>query len=71
MRGRSATQVVSANFISLPAAAGGVTTDLLDIAPVLLLLSLVIGGVAVASIMIGGAELPEREEERRPQEAHT
>ena len=73
MRGRIfATQVVSANFISLlPLLLVGVTTDLLDIAPVLLLLSLVIGGVAVASIMIGGAELPEREEERLPQEAHT
>jgi MFS family permease len=74
MRGRIfATQVVSANFMSLlPLLAVGAITDLVNITVVLLLLAAIVTGIAALSALVGGAELPtEQEEERSPQEVGT
>lgn len=70
MRGRIfATQVVSANFISLlPLLAVGAITDLVGITVMLLLLGVLVGGMGVLSARIAGVEPedvetePEREE---------
>jgi MFS family permease len=71
MRGRIfATQVVSANFISLlPLLLIGAITDLLNITIVLIMLAGVVGGTALLSEVAGPKdEEPERkEEERTPQ----
>jgi hypothetical protein len=69
MRGRIfATQVVSANFISLlPLILVGAMTDLLDITPVLLLLAAVVAVVAFISRSVGSPEESERRGEREPQ----
>jgi MFS family permease len=69
MRGRIfATQVVSANFISLlPLLVFGAITDLINIAPVLLLLAAALAAMAVISHRIGSQgerEGPPRREER-------
>jgi MFS family permease len=73
MRGRIfATQVVSANFISLlPLIVVGVITDLLKVTPVLLILAALVGALAVASGMMGAEEEREQHEERQPQEVGT
>lgn len=73
MRGRIfATQVVSANFISLlPLLIIGVVTDLLHTSVVLLLLSAVVLGMALASAIVGGSEWPEKAPRRSPQEVST
>lgn len=74
MRGRIfATQVVSANFISLlPLLVVGVITDLVGTALVLLILSVMVGGMAFISSRVGGAEDgdedEEAEESREPHE---
>lgn len=73
MRGRIfATQVVSANFISLlPLIVVGVLTDLVKVTPVLLLLAALVGTLAVASNAWGGQEEVEEANERQPQEVGT
>jgi MFS family permease len=60
MRGRIfATQVISANFISLlPLLMVGVVTDLVGITPVLLMLSLGLGVLAFVSHTVGSAPKP-------------
>ena len=69
MRGRIfATQVVSANFLSLlPLLLVGVLTDLIDITPVLLLLAVAVGAMAGVSRAVGSPEEAESREEREPQ----
>jgi MFS family permease len=73
MRGRIfATQVVSANFISLlPLIVVGVITDLLKVTPVLLILAALVAALAVVSNAWGGHEEAEEREERQPQEVGT
>lgn len=69
MRGRIfATQVVSANFISLmPLMIVGVITDLLQVPLTLIVLAAMVLAMAAASEMIGGRELP-RPAAARPRE---
>jgi MFS family permease len=69
MRGRIfATQVVSANFISLvPLLLIGAITDLVNVTVVLLLLAAVVGGTAVISQRMGIQEEQAAAEERTPQ----
>jgi MFS family permease len=69
MRGRIfATQVVSANFISLlPLLIIGVVTDLLHVPLVLILLAILIAGLAVVSSIVGGDELPRPASEPAPE----
>lgn len=71
MRGRIfATQVVSANFISLiPLMLVGVVADLLGITPVLLILSLGLGVLALVSNAVGSApkQPPPKASTREPQ----
>lgn len=69
MRGRIfATQVVSANFISLaPLLLIGAITDLVNVTVVLLLLSVAIAGMAVISQRMGMQAEHEKAEERTPQ----
>jgi hypothetical protein len=71
MRGRIfATQVVSANFISLlPLLLVGAVADLVGITPVLLMLSVGLGVLAFVSNAVGRAPPPppQREEAREPQ----
>ena len=74
MRGRIfATQVVSANFISLlPLLIIGAVTDLLSVPAVLLIIAVAIGGVAVVSMWVSrleDAEDGQRGPPREPQEA--
>jgi len=73
MRGRIfATQVVSANFISLmPLLVIGVITDWLKVPAVLLLVAAVVLAVAVASVVYGGDDVPGPASERTPQEVST
>lgn len=81
MRGRIfATQVVSANFISLlPLLAVGAITDWLGISWVLFILAVLVGGTGVLSERIAGPEfgeppegdLPRQEDARRQQEVST
>jgi MFS family permease len=73
MRGRIfATQVVSANFISLlPLIVVGVLTDLVKVTPVLLMLAGLVAALAIASNAWGGQEEVEEAEERQPQEVGT
>ena len=73
MRGRIfATQVVSANFISLlPLIVVGVMTDILKVTPVLLLLAAIVGALAVASAAWGSQDEMEESEARQPQEVGT
>jgi MFS family permease len=69
MRGRIfATQVVSANFISLiPLLLIGAITDLVNVTVVLLLLAAVVAGMAVISHRMGMQAEQETAEERTPQ----
>jgi MFS family permease len=69
MRGRIfATQVVSANFISLvPLLAIGAITDLLNVTVVLLLLAAIVGGTAAISRWMDEKEAREAAEERVPE----
>lgn len=69
MRGRIfATQVVSANFISLiPLLLIGAITDLVNVTVVLLLLAAVVAGMAVISHRMGTQAEQETEEKRTPQ----
>lgn len=69
MRGRIfATQVVSANFISLvPLLLIGAITDLVKVTVVLLLLAVVVGGLAVVSQRMGIREEQEAAAQRTPQ----
>jgi MFS family permease len=64
MRGRIfATQVVSANFISLmPLLVLGALTDIVKVPAVLVMIAAAVGGVAVASVMVARRD---REEPRR------
>ena len=63
-----ATQVVSANFISLvPLLLIGAITDLVNVTVVLLLLAAVVGGMAVISHRMGRQAEQEVAEERTPQ----
>ena len=73
MRGRIfATQVVSANFVSLlPLIIVGAATDLLHVPLVLALLAVAVLGMAVVSAAVGEHETGEPAAERRPQEAST
>ena len=71
MRGRIfATQVVSANFLSLlPLIVIGVITDLIHVTPVLLILAALVGVLAAVSWRMGDRqEAPENREQRQPQE---
>ena len=70
MRGRIfATQVVSANFVSLlPLIIVGAVTDLLHVPLVLALLAVAVLAMAVVSAAIGEHETGEAAAERRPQE---
>ncbi len=70
MRGRIfATQVVSANFISLlPLLLVGAITDWLSITWVLVLLALMVFGMALASASVAGPERPEKAPVRGPPE---
>lgn len=69
MRGRIfATQVVSANFLSLlPLLAIGAITDLLNVTVVLLLLAAIVGGMAALSRWMEEKDALETAEERMPQ----
>ena len=69
MRGRIfATQVVSANFLSLvPLLAIGAITDVLNVTVVLLLLAAVVGGVAALSRWMEEKDTLETQDERMPQ----
>lgn len=69
MRGRIfATQVVSANFLSLvPLLAIGALIDLLNVTVVLLLLAAIVGGVAALSRWMEEKDALEAAEERMPQ----
>ncbi len=73
MRGRIfATQVVSANFISLlPLLIIGAATDWLNITVTLLMLATVVLGMAAASALAGGRERLETAPARTPQEVST
>lgn len=74
MRGRIfATQVVSANFISLiPLLLVGAITDVLDITIVLVLLAAIVGGIAFLSETVGRAEEDKDEAATRERErVHT
>ena len=76
MRGRIfATQVVSANFISLlPLLVVGVVTDEVGIAFVLLILGALVGGMAFVSSRVGGHEDGDEDKEegaREPGEGST
>lgn len=74
MRGRIfATQVVSANFISLlPLLVVGALTDWVGITIVLLVLAVLVGGMGVLSHrVVSQQELEERERAREPQEVST
>ena len=73
MRGRIfATQVVSANFVSLlPLLIVGVVTDLLHVPLVLTLLAAGVLAMAAVSAAIGEHETEKREPERRPQGVST
>lgn len=73
MRGRIfATQVVSANFISLmPLLVIGVITDWLKVPAVLLLVAAVVLALAVASAVYGGDDVPGPASTRTPQEVST
>ncbi|MEO8457093.1 MAG: MFS transporter [Chloroflexota bacterium] len=66
MRGRIfATQVVSANFLSLvPLLAIGAITDILNVTVVLLILAAVVGGMAVISRYMDQEDVPDSAEER-------
>lgn len=70
MRGRIfATQVVSANFISLmPLMIVGVITDLLHVPLTLIFLAALVLAMAVASEVVGGRELPRKASSRPRQE---
>ncbi|MDO8615134.1 MAG: MFS transporter [Dehalococcoidia bacterium] len=72
MRGRIfATQVVSANFISLlPLLIIGAATDWLNVPVVLVLVAAVTAAMAVVSAVVAGKE-PDEEPERAPQEVGT
>jgi len=65
MRGRIfATQVISANFISLlPLLLFGAVTDLLDVTTVLLLVGLALVAVAAISWAVAGKDVPDEERE--------
>lgn len=69
MRGRIfATQVVSANFLSLvPLLAIGAITDLLNVTVVLLLLAAIVGGMAALSRWMEEKDTVEAQDERMPQ----
>lgn len=74
MRGRIfATQVVSANFISLlPLLAVGAITDLVGITIMLLLLAVMVGGMGVLSgRIVSHQEEEDEKEQREPQEVPT
>jgi MFS family permease len=74
MRGRIfATQVVSANFISLlPLLVVGALTDLVGITIVLIVLAVLVGGVGFLSLRVASLQAEEeREEAREPQEVST
>ena len=73
MRGRIfATQVVSANFVSLlPLIIVGAATDLLHVPLVLALLAVAVLAMAAVSAAVGEHETGEPAAERRPQEAST
>lgn len=69
MRGRIfATQVVSANFISLvPLLLIGAITDILNVTVVLLIVAAIIGGMAVLSRVMEVEDTPDPVDERMPQ----
>lgn len=73
MRGRIfATQVVSANFISLlPLLIIGAATDWLNITVTLLMLATAVLGMAAVSALVGGRERRETTPARAPQEVST
>ena len=74
MRGRIfATQVVSANFISLiPLLMVGVITDVLNITAMLIILAVLVAGFAMLSEQLGPADWEEDPRDKRKQEpVHT
>jgi hypothetical protein len=69
MRGRIfATQVVSANFISLvPLLLIGAITDILNVTVVLLIVAAIVGGMAALSRVMEVEDTPDSVDERMPQ----
>jgi len=72
MRGRIfATQVVSANFISLmPLLVLGALTDVIKVPAVLVMIAIAIAGVALASVLVARREDEEPPRYRPPESKH-